>query len=348
MGKKYSNPILDSRGVLFGIATLMIVFHHLSNRGIPGVTVLPESVARVLDFVFAKAYIGVDIFIFLSAVGLCYSIERNTVRAFYSNRFRRVAVPWLVIMIPVFIVEDVILCGEGVFEVLLDTTTLRYWIDNDNTHTPWFVPYIVALYALFPLIYKLDTKTKHIGTVVLLAIFVLANIVFGIYPNYIYSEFTNCFARFPIFLLGVLLAEPLKKSNESGDLKKRYSISFLAAIAVLYVGWYFMNLPTGTDMLIGGVIALGVIVLYARVIKPIMFNGLARLLTFVGTVSLEVYLIHTVIIRVLDASDVPDIWFALQYVLLPVCSVIIAKMASWLSEQLVKGTTGLIEKRKSC
>ncbi len=347
MGKQYRNPILDCRGEIFGLATLMIVFHHLSNRGIPGSSVLPTMVANILDFVFAKAYIGVDIFIFLSAVGLCYSMERNTVGAFFGNRFRRVVIPWLVIMIPVFIVEDIVLCGEGVLEVLLDTTTLRYWVDNDNTHTPWFVPFIIALYLLFPLLYKLDSKTKHIGTVILLLGSIGMNIVCGFYPNYVYSEFTYCFARLPIFLIGILSANAMKTSESIKKPRTIHLVLILVSVFALYCGWFFMELPTGVDMLVGGVIALGIIAFYAYVIKPIVFEGLSSVLVFVGTVSLEVYLIHTVIIRVLDNTVVPDIWFAAQYLLLPISSVMLAKGASWLSEHIVKAIDHLKVNRKS-
>lgn len=308
---------------------------------------MPEILADILNFVFAKAYIGVDIFLFLSAVGLCYSMERNTVGVFYANRFRRVLVPWFVVMIPVFIVEDVILCKEGIGQVLLDTSTLRYWVDNDNTHTPWFVPFIVAMYVLFPLIYKLDVKTKHIGTVVLLVAAIVCNIVFSLYPNDVYITFTFCFARLPIFLTGVLAADLLKKDDNPSKATKIGRGAFLCVVAAVYVAWYFIELPTGIDFLIGGIVALGVLVLYSYVIKPIVSKGLSKVLTFIGAVSLEVYLIHTVIVRVLDSHEVPTIWFAAQFVLLPLSSVLLSKFASWLSECIVKGVSSLKTKPKA-
>ena len=323
MNKKYKNPILDSRGELFGLATLMIVYHHLGNRGIPGISALPSVLGSVLDFIFAKAYIGVDIFIFLSAIGLCYSMERNTISQFYANRFRRVCVPWFVIMVPVFIIEDILICKEGILEFLLDTSTFRYWIDNDNTHTPWFVPYIVALYVLFPLIYKADSKTKHGSTSILLFGSIAINVFSNIYPNYIYSEFTNCFARLPIFLLGVLVSDPIKKIKD--DINKKTFITIIIATFTIYIGWYFLNLPMGLDMLIGGLVAIGIIIFYAYGIKSKVSKWLSKVFIFVGSVSLEVYLIHTVILRVIDSAVVPNVWFSAQYILLPLCSIIIAK-----------------------
>lgn len=333
MEKKYRNAILDCRGELLGLATLMIVFHHLSNRGIPGIASLPTFLGGPLKFIFAKGYIGVDIFIFLSAIGLCYSMERNTVSQFFKNRFRRVAVTWFVIMIPVFIVEDIILCKQGIKEVLFDTSTLRYWFDNDNTHTPWFVPFIMAIYIIFPLIYKIHIKTKCISTYILFAASILFNIVCSIYSNYIYSEFTVCFARLPILFLGILLAEHIKTNI---NLNKKFLFSAFFTIGVLYVLWYFTKASMGIDMMIGGVVAIGIILFYAYVIKPIVCCGISKALVFIGTVSLEVYLIHTVILRVLDNTNVPDILFMLQYVLLPLSSIILAKGISWVSDKVTE------------
>lgn len=331
--QKYKNPILDSRGELFGLATLMIVYHHLGNRGIPGISALPSVLGNILDFIFAKAYIGVDIFIFLSAIDLCYSMERNSVAQFYKNRLHRVATPWFVIMIPVFIIEDILICKEGAFEFLLDTSTLRYWVDNDNTHTPWFVPFIVLLYFLFPLIYKADKKTNHISTLLLFVFMVGVNIYYNCVSNYIYSKFTFCFARLPIFLLGVLLSGFIKRLEDN-----TYKKSFIAIIITkftIYFSWYFLNLPTGLDMLVGGLVAIGLILFYAYIIKPMLTKGISRAFVYIGTVSLEVYLIHTVILRVIDASVVPDIWFLAQYVLLPMCSIFIAKAVMWVIDKTI-------------
>lgn len=333
MKKKFKNPILDCRGELFGLSALMIVFHHLGNRGIPGLSALPSFLGGPLDFISAKASIGVDIFVFLSAIGLYYSMERNTVSQFFRNRFRRVAIPWLVIMIPVFLVEDILLCKEGLIEILLDITTLRYWVDNDNTHTPWFVPFIVAVYIIFPLIYKAHIKTKRISTYGLFLASILFNVVCNIYPNYIYSEFTVCFARLPIFLLGVLLAELLK--SDKSVLKKPSLFSTLFIASAVYVGWYFFSPSMGIDLMVGSVVAVGIIVFYAYIVKPIVCSKLTKLFVFIGTVSLEVYLIHTVVLRVLDSSQLSDILFASQYILLPVGLILLAKGVNWITDRII-------------
>jgi len=136
-------------------------------------------------------------------------------------------------------------------------------------------------------------------------------------------------------------------SPESSKAHVAGRFAFLAVIGAVYIGWFFMDLPTGIDMQFGGVAALGLIVLYAYVIKPIVPKRLSKILVFIGTVSLEVYLVHTVIIRVLDSNDVPTIWFVAQFVLLPLSSVLIAKLASWVSERILKAADRLNRKSKA-
>lgn len=155
---KIFNPLSEYKLEIFGLSALMIIYHHLGNRGVPGLTMLPEVMQNILRFILLKSNIGVDVFVFLSALGLYYSMEHNTVLRFYVNRIRRVFVSWFVIMAPVFIFEDFFLEKDGIVGFILDITTIRYWVDNPNTHTPWFVPFIMVLYLIFPLLYYLDKK----------------------------------------------------------------------------------------------------------------------------------------------------------------------------------------------
>ena len=201
--------LMKYRTEMFGFSSLLIVYHHLGNRGVPLVKYLPDVLQSIIVFVLSKAYIGVEMFVFLSAVGLCFSMSRNTVKRFYFNRFLRTFV-WLTIMFPVFIYEDLIVSRGEVGGFLLDISTLRYWVDNNNTHTPWFVPFIILLYLVFPLIYWMDRKTKHFSTVLICVISVGFLAFSQIYPNQVYLHYRNCFARIPIFTAGILLAERIK------------------------------------------------------------------------------------------------------------------------------------------
>lgn len=87
--KKSIVNLFDYRTEIYGFSALLIVFHHLGNRGIPFASSMPFGLNLFIDFVFSKAYVGVDIFVFLSAVGLYYSMDKHSVKTFYYNRFIR-------------------------------------------------------------------------------------------------------------------------------------------------------------------------------------------------------------------------------------------------------------------
>ena len=75
--------ISDARNQLFGIATLMIVFFHSS-------IIIPPSFG-ILAFIKEMGNLGVDVFLFLSAVGLYYSFSKSeNIKEFYAKRMLRI------------------------------------------------------------------------------------------------------------------------------------------------------------------------------------------------------------------------------------------------------------------
>lgn len=77
--KTFRQSINEDRFIYYGIAILFVVLYHLYCRTGLGV-VAP----------FSKGAIGVDIFLFFSGYGLCYSYEKNTLKKFYWRRFKRI------------------------------------------------------------------------------------------------------------------------------------------------------------------------------------------------------------------------------------------------------------------
>ena len=65
--------ISNSRSFLFGIATLMILFFH-STIEIPG----SNWFLKIIGFIKQFGNTGVDIFLFLSAVGLYFSLKKDS------------------------------------------------------------------------------------------------------------------------------------------------------------------------------------------------------------------------------------------------------------------------------
>lgn len=66
------NLVSKYRAELMGVAILMVVFHHLTIRIDAGI------IAKAYMFLRVTGAMGVDIFLFLSAIGLYHSYENSS------------------------------------------------------------------------------------------------------------------------------------------------------------------------------------------------------------------------------------------------------------------------------
>lgn len=73
------------RTELMGLAIVMVVFHHLTLRTSAGL------LGKGYMFLRVTGAMGVDIFLFLSGLGLFYSFRKNPdIKAFYKKRLIRI------------------------------------------------------------------------------------------------------------------------------------------------------------------------------------------------------------------------------------------------------------------
>lgn len=174
--------ILSRREELMGIAMSFVVLYHLfcwCNYG-------------YFDL-FKYGYVGVDIFMFISGLGLCFSYTRRCLSSFYYRRFLRIY--------PLFIFFNVVLfciSYDGVLnteEIIGSLTTLSFYNTSSNSKE-WFISSILLLYIIFPIVFKL-TNTKSLIACILVVLFVV---------TYFKLDWRHdcLIARLPIFMLGVL------------------------------------------------------------------------------------------------------------------------------------------------
>lgn len=87
------------REELFGISILMIMFFHFCG---PHIEYYSSSVDGSFILTLERRFntyigsIGVEIFVFLSGMGLYYSFSKNDdMRQFFKKRFKRILIPYL-------------------------------------------------------------------------------------------------------------------------------------------------------------------------------------------------------------------------------------------------------------
>ena len=153
--------ITKYRSSLMGIAMLSVfLFHSMGDW-------MPTMICNIA----ANGAIGVDVFLFLSSIGLTYSITKNpSVTAFYKRRVLRIMPTYWFIMtcvyLFVFILTAVHIMPDNYYriprsfwEFIQAYTTIGYWI-RDGLFYLWYIPAILLLYILFPFVHKLFVISK--------------------------------------------------------------------------------------------------------------------------------------------------------------------------------------------
>ena len=136
--------VSKKRSLLMGVAMLLVLIYHFFSWTY-------NPMGR-----FNLGYIGVDLFLFLSGFGLEYSFNKNSLLQFYINRFKRVY--------PIYFIA--VLGGYFIFkqynfsDLLLNLTTLGYYVNNGINRFDWYVESLFTLYVLFPLFHYYNTSVN--------------------------------------------------------------------------------------------------------------------------------------------------------------------------------------------
>ncbi len=107
-----------------------------------------------LGFVAQYGFAGVDVFMLVSGLGLFYSLEKDSnVMRFYKKRLLRIFPAYYLIGF----IENLIATNDSIATFLFSHTTIGYWTGGE--YADWFIPSIVALYLIAPLVkHAIDRK----------------------------------------------------------------------------------------------------------------------------------------------------------------------------------------------
>lgn len=284
--------ILRYRSALMGIAMLLVVWHHLP-MGVP---------STIVNTLKGHAGWGVDIFLFLSGIGLYYSAHKEfTLKSYYIKRFIRI--------FPIYAL--IILCTDlitGHFNLSIffyKVTTIGFWIGKNSFE--WFIPTIVALYMIFPMFYYIIKYNKgiHIATIITILIYIYISLL----PDH--NNFQLYF-RIPIFFSGIIWGYFLTQDLSNKQIltiKLFFSILFLIGLIMWGYSlhkYYNPLLPITdfryNDMKINGwlfrpyfFITPGACLFIASILKN-RHKTIIEFLSLIGKMSMEVYLIHLLFI----------------------------------------------------
>ncbi len=283
------------RGAIMGFAALWILFFHEWQLMTEDKDHFPGIIEAYIKRI---GFCGVDIFLFLSGIGLTFAIGKSSLGKFYYRRFKRVFLPFFIVGLIRFITEkwETPIFWKNVLCINFYAKSMYSFL--------WFVPAILTLYLLFPLYYKIFSKAsdKLLFTAGAFEIWLILSLFFREHLRNDLYGFTN---RIPIFIFGVY-AGWLTKNKKTAFTKTTWFMIFTTLLTGAYFAylanfkfWTFI-VPVSNCCFPNMLIAISLPFIMAKVLDILCrlkhANIIGRIITkvlgFFGIFSLELYCVQ--------------------------------------------------------
>ena len=318
---------LDRSKAIQGLTAVCIIVHHLSQE-------LAER-AGAIGFFQGLGVLFVGIFFFFSGYGLYTSLKTkdNYLKGFLKKRFVTILVPFYVCNL-IFVAASCI-CGEK-YKPLQLLYVISGW-SLINMHM-WYIVEIAILYIAFFLIYRL-IKNRTAATVVM-SLFVIAMIVGSL--MLCHGEDMSCSYWFQgewwynasfLFVIGIIFskhAEGLRKIARKGYYFLLLVFAALTAVLGLQTNYllvkysYWSEIPGQDPKYLDKFHCLAFqlpwifcfVCFLLLIMMKVRFGN--PVLKFLGTISLELYLIHNLFLKGLQDGTVFRVSSPGMYVILTI------------------------------
>lgn len=330
------------RDILFGLSTLLIIVFHAAEDIVVN-QLAPNFAINMLAKLYMTAVgsIGVEIFLFLSGMGIYYSLSKNSDRtSFYARRMLRIIFPYVGIGFLYWFIRDVLILKLSFLRTLYDFSFLSFWIEGvDNL---WYIGFIIPLYLLSPFLHRF-TENAHrnmrLASILLIHFAVCLLLAFAA-PNYA-LKIEIAFSRISIFLIGYALGPAIKEN-------KPVSLSFILGnvtfLAVCMILWRTSSYdPTAQffsrwTKCFYGILFMLICCVFFHLINIERIQLLLRPLRWMGKYSLELYLLH-VSIRSIVALLNLSTPYLLNYLLVVILSFVLAPFCARLNTSINRKIT---------
>lgn len=308
------NDISTYRSELMGVAIVWIMMLHFSFTQI-----------KPLGFVAQYGFAGVEIFLLASGFGLFFSLEKDpNIQSFYRRRLLRIFPTYYLLGIP----ASIILFHDNIMSYLYRYSTVGFW--TNDLYWEWYVPSIVVLYLLAPILKYLIDKGQII-LIACIAISMLGVSYFMVSKEIIGPKEPHFFLlyRIPTFILGLLCAYWSKQNTSL----KHFLLIMLAGIpcfALLFpqhhdiYNFKYLSLVFLLPLFI---ICITILAKYTRFLRPI--------LAVIGNASLEIYLIQAIFFHAIVTGQIiiEPVWHDAFTILFIIISSLLGILVHWLIDK---------------
>jgi peptidoglycan/LPS O-acetylase OafA/YrhL len=255
---------------------------------------------------------GVDIFLFLSGIGIAQSLQRNPTRQYFKNRLVRICPTYLTV---VFIWTCLTFFGGGQHQYLPFKDYYIY-----NLFSLWFMVGIILLYLIAPFMYHYITKDNHdsIGTrgwtLIFLAEFSTLLLIFfpqleGKCIQIFERDILWIFARASAFILGMLFA---CKKLQLRTIPLSVAIIGLFIAIASKIGYRFLpnvwkEICYQIPQFFALMLALPLLCFLICWLAKRLPHPITHTFSFIGTISLELYLWHEFVYRAISKMFLPSL-----------------------------------------
>lgn len=341
--KQFSYENLSKyRNVLMGLQIILIIIFHFAVDGY----YVRDSRIIYLFYKYIRSS-GVDIFLLLSGLGLYFSWKKNPdVKQFYIKRYTRVLIPYFLVAVPAWIWLDIFCLNKGWGAFIQDVFFLSFFVEQ--TRWFWYILMICLCYWVFPYIFRViesavDKTSAQLRVLVLCGTSTLVLVMLQLYHNDLYSNVSIAVSRIPAFIVGVLIG---KAVYEKLTVPKRHIwIMLVLAIVIAWPLQMITRKIVGVYSLafLNYALTLLFVMILVRLsscrsgILVMMHNLIAGTLGWFGKYTLELYLIHVMVRKIMKRLGYPTyrlLYEGILIVLSIVLSVLLNRVAGYLQKRV--------------
>lgn len=277
--------------------------------------------------------VGVDIFLFLSGVGLWFSwVKTPDVLRFYRRRLLRIVPTWIVVA-TAFYLPDYLGArrfSHSIVDLIGDITiNWDFWLHDELTF--WYVPAIMALYLVAPWYMRLVQSRPVYRWLPLLMVIWCVMVQWVLPIHHAVGHIEIFWSRVPIFFIGINFGEMVRTRRQlSSDAVWLLLVTFLMTFGTcLYLEQVrHGQFPLFVERMLYIPFTVCTVLVMNRIFRrtPQWVNSAFR---FVGALSLEAYLIHIHFVLVYVQP------YHLGYWLTFLVTVAITLPIAWLLQRLI-------------
>ena len=270
------------RGQLMGAAIVFIILFHV-----------PLARGDAFFGLRRCGNIGVDMFLFLSGIGLWYAwVKQPSVSHFYRRRLLRLFPAWLVVSSIYYLQRFNFETGDYLDLVLDITVNWGFWLHDELTF--WYVPAIMMLYLWAPLYMKLIARHPVFRWLPVLMVCWCVIVQWVVPVHQAVGHIEIFWSRVPIFFLGINCGSLVRQDHRiepAGRWLGWITLLMTAAACIWLEQMRHGRFPLFAERMIYIPLTVSLLILLCDFfrIAPAWCN---RACVFLGGISLEIYLIH--------------------------------------------------------